>query len=257
MDSLVALIATTGTGLVWVVLLLVISGIKVVNQYERGVILTLGRYSSMKEPGWRFVWPLVQRMIRVDIRISTSDIPQQEVITRDNVPVGINAVVYFQVERAADAILKIQDYAYAITQYAQTALRDVIGGVELDTLLTERIQLAEDIKKIVDEETAPWGVNVTAIKIQDIELPADMKRVMAKQAEAEREKRAVIIKAEGEMAAAADLAKAAHMLSAAPGALSLRTLETIEKVNPDPSKTIIFALPTEILEGFKALSGRK
>lgn len=242
-------------GVLWLpVLLYLFSGIKVMNQYERGVILTLGTYSGTKEPGLRFVWPIFQRLIRVDIRINTSDIPSQEVITRDNVPVGINAVVYFQVQDAANAVLKIQDYIYAITQYAQTALRDVIGGVELDSLLTERIKLAEDIKKIVDEETAPWGVDVTAIKIQDIELPADMKRAMAKQAEAEREKRAVIIKAEGEMTAATNLSKAAAMLSQVPGALSLRTLETIEKVNPDPSKTIIFALPTEILEGFKNLT---
>lgn len=253
-DYLFALIGLVSP-LVWLGILVLVAGVKVVNQYERGVVLTLGRYTSMKDPGIRFVWPIVQRMIRVDIRITTSDIPQQEVITRDNVPVGINAVVYFQVQHAADAILKIQDFSYAITQYAQTALRDVIGGVELDTLLTERIKIAEDIKKIVDEETNAWGVDVTAIKIQDIELPADMKRSMAKQAEAEREKRAVIIKAEGEMTAAADLSKAAQMLSAVPGALSLRTLETIEKVNPDPSKTIIFALPTEILEGFKNLTG--
>ena len=253
MDVLIGLI----TYLWWVVLLFLAAGIKVINQYERGVVLTLGRYSSTKEPGLKFVWPIFQRIIRVDIRIATSDIPSQEVITRDNVPVGINAVVYFQVEQAADAVLKIQDYIFAITQYAQTALRDVIGGVQLDDLLTERIKIAEEIKKIVDEETVAWGVNVTAIKIQDIELPADMKRVMAKQAEAEREKRAVIIRAEGEMAAGADLAKAAQMLSAAPGAMSLRTLETIEKLNPDPSKMIIFALPTEILEGFKALTGRK
>lgn len=242
---------------VWIVPLVLVLGIKVVNQYERGVILTFGRYSGMKEPGWRFVWPFIQQMIRVDIRITTSDIPQQEVITKDNVPVGINAVVYFQVENAADAILKIQNYAYAITQYAQTALRDVIGGVELDSLLAERTQLAEEIKKIVDQETTPWGINITAIKIQDIELPADMKRVMAKQAEAEREKRAVIIKAEGEVTAANNLAKAAALLHQTPGALSLRTLETIEKVNPDASKMTIFALPTEILEGFKALAGRK
>ena len=190
------------------VIVFVLSGIKIIDQYERGVILTLGSFSGVINPGLRIVLPIIQRLIKVDMRIKTSDIPQQEVITKDNVPVGINAVVYFQVEKPEDAVLKIQDYAYAITQYAQTALRDVIGGVELDTLLTEREKLADEIKAIVDKETNDWGINVTAIKMQDIELPADMKRVMAKQAEAERERRATIIRAEGEMKASENLKKA-------------------------------------------------
>jgi regulator of protease activity HflC (stomatin/prohibitin superfamily) len=166
----------------------------IVDQYERAIVLTLGKYSYTLSPGLQLVVPFVQRVIKVDIRVKTQDIPQQEVITKDNVPIGINAVVYFQVVKPEDAILKIQDYVYAITQYAQTALRDVIGGVELDTLLTERQKLADEIKTIVDQETISWGIDVTAIKIQDIEVPADMKRVMAKQAEAERERRATIIR---------------------------------------------------------------
>jgi len=192
-------------------------------------------------------------MIKIDLRITTIDIPQQEVITKDNVPVGINAVVYFQVESAEHALLNIKDYTIAVSQYAQAALRDVIGGVELDMLLSERIKTAEEIKKIVDEATKGWGINVADIKIQDIELPADMKRVMAKQAESERERRAVIIKADGEYTAAEKLAQAAERLTGVPGGMSLRTLSTIEKINPDPSKTVIFALPIEFMEGVKSL----
>lgn len=237
------------------VVLLLLSGIKIIDQYERGVVLTLGVYSYTLSPGLKILIPVVQRMIKVDLRITTSDIPSQEVITRDNVPVGINAVVYYQVEKPDDAVLKIQDYAYAITQYAQTALRDVIGGVELDTLLTEREKLAEQIKAIVDKETAEWGVNVTSIKMQDIELPADMKRVMAKQAEAERERRATIIRAQGELAASKNLQEAMKTMSSS-GAISLRTLQTIEATTANPANTIVFALPTEILSGLKNLLGK-
>ncbi len=225
----------------------------VIDQYERGIVLTLGQYSSTLEPGLNILVPILQRVIKVDVRITTSDIPQQEVITKDNVPVGINAVVYFQVVKPEDAVLKIQDYTYAITQYAQTALRDVIGGVELDTLLTERQKLAEEIKMIVDQETSNWGVDVTAIKIQDIEVPADMKRVMAKQAEAERERRATIIRAQGELTASDNLNKAMAMLSQS-GAISLRTLQTIEATTANPSNTVIFAVPIDVLEGFKKLA---
>jgi regulator of protease activity HflC (stomatin/prohibitin superfamily) len=231
------------------------SGIKIIDQYERGIVLTLGKFSYTLEPGLKIVIPVFQRVINVDIRISTADIPQQEVITRDNVPVGINAVVYFRVTRPEDAVLKIQNFTYAVTQYAQTALRDVIGNVELDTLLTERQKLADEIKSIVDQETTEWGVDVTAIKIQDIELPADMKRAMAKQAEAERERRAVIIRAQGELTASENLNKAMAQLAAS-GAISLRTLQTIEATTANPANTVVFALPVEILEGMKKLSGK-
>lgn len=225
----------------------------VIDQYERGIVLTLGQYSTTLSPGLNILIPILQRVIKVDVRITTSDIPQQEVITKDNVPVGINAVVYFQVTKPEDAVLKIQDYSYAITQYAQTALRDVIGGVELDTLLTERQKLADEIKQIVDTETTHWGIDVTAIKIQDIEVPADMKRVMAKQAEAERERRATIIRSQGELSASDNLNKAMEMLVKS-GAISLRTLQTIEATTANPANTVVFALPIEIIEGFKKLS---
>ena len=233
----------------------VLPGLRVVNQYERGIVLTFGKYTSTRNPGLTWIFNGVQRIIKIDIRITTVDIPQQEAITKDNVPVGINAVVYFQVIRAEEAFLKVQDYSRAISQYAQAALRDVIGGVELDVLLTERNTTADEIKKIVDQATEGWGINVTAIKIQDIEIPADMKRAMAKQAESERERRAVIIRAQGELSAAENLKNAMEMLSSS-GAISLRTLQTIEATTTNPANTIIFALPIEIIEGFKKLSGK-
>jgi regulator of protease activity HflC (stomatin/prohibitin superfamily) len=234
--------------------IVIIVGLRVIDQYERGIILTLGKYTGTRVPGLTWIFPGIQRMIKIDLRISTVDIPQQEVITKDNVPVGINAVVYFHVENAERALLNIQDYALAVTQYAQAALRDVIGGVELDSALSEREQIAGEIKKILDEATKAWGINVTDVKIQDIELPADMKRIMAKQAESERERRATIIRAEGEYTASQKLAEAATVLSGSPGGIAMRTLQTIEKINPDPSKTVIFALPVEFFEGMKTLS---
>jgi len=240
--------------LIFILVVFGLGGLRVINQYEKGVILTLGKYTGTYNPGLRWILIGIQRMIKVDMRITTIDIPRQEAITKDNVPVGINAVVYFKVIRAEDAILKVENYSYAISQYALAALRDIIGGVELDTLLTERERIATEIKQIVDKETDEWGIDVTAIKMQDIELPAGMKRAMAAQAETEREKRAIIIKAEGEVKAAENLEKAAEILGRVPGGLSLRTLGTIDKLQPDPSKTIIFALPIEILEGLKSLA---
>jgi len=244
----------------WIIPLIVIfglGGLRVINQYERGVVLTLGKYTGTYNPGLRWILIGFQRIIKVDMRITTVDIPRQEAITKDNVPIGINAVVYFKVRNAEDAILKIENYSYATSQYALAAMRDIVGGVELDTLLTEREKLAQDIKEIVDTETDAWGIDVTAIKMQDVELPASMKRAMAAQAETEREKRAIIIKAEGEVKASENLQKAAQILGAVPGGLSLRTLGTIEKLQPDPSKTVIFALPVEILEGLKTITAER
>jgi regulator of protease activity HflC (stomatin/prohibitin superfamily) len=238
--------------LILVVLGLVVPGIRIIDQYERGIVLTLGTYSYTVGPGLKIIIPYVQRIIKVDMRISTMDIPKQEVITRDNVPANINAVVYFQVLKAEDAILKVRDFEFAISQYAQTALRDVIGGVELDTLLTERQKIADGIKDIVDQEISNWGVDVTAIKIQDIELPADMKKSMAKQAESERDRRGVVIKSQGELTASENLKKAMENLKNS-GAISLRTLQTIEDTSDNPASTVVFALPIEILEGFRAL----
>lgn len=232
----------------------ILAGLRIVDQYERGVVLTFGKYTSTRQPGLTWILIVIQRMIKIDLRVATVDIPQQEVITKDNVTVGINAVVYFRVDNAEKAILEIQDYRHAVALYSQATLRDVIGGIELDFLLSEREKIAEEIKKIVDVATDPWGIDVSIIKIQDLELPADMKRVMAKQAEAERLRRAIIIQAEGEFTAAEKLSQAAQVLSSTPGGISLRTLQTIEKINPDPSKTVLFALPIEFMEGIKSLS---
>ena len=240
-----------------ILLFFFLSGIRIINEYERGVILTFGRYTETKTPGFRWLFPVVQKMLKVDLRITTVDVPRQEAITKDNVPVGVNAVVYFKVERPDYAVLKVENYNYAVSQYALAALRDVIGGVSLDDLLIEREAISTKIKQMVDSETDAWGIDVTAIKMQDIELPAGMKRTMAAQAEAERQKRAIIIKSEGEIIAAKNLGEAATLLSSAQGGLSLRTLETIDNLQPDPSKTVIFALPVEILEGFRSLISRK
>ncbi len=237
--------------------LLFLAGIKVVKQYERGVVLTLGKYTGTREPGLRYVFPIIQQMIRVDMRLITIDIPKQEVITADNVPAGINAVVYFRVLEASNAVLNILNVTEAVRQYAMAALRDVVGSVELDSVLTEREKNADAIQTQVAEATKEWGVQVTDIKIQDIELPADMKRIMARQAESEREKRAVIIRADGEMQAAEKLAKAAERLSTAPGGITMRTLGTIERINPDPSNTIIFTMPTDFFEIVKKATGQK
>jgi regulator of protease activity HflC (stomatin/prohibitin superfamily) len=244
----------------WLLVLLIVfglGGLRIIDEYERGVVLTLGRYNKTLTPGLRWIFPGIQRIVKVDMRITTVDVPRQEAITKDNVPVGVNAVLYFKVNRAEDAILKIRNFRYAVSQYALAALRDIIGGVELDTLLTEREGIASEIKKVVDVETDPWGIDVTAIKMQDVELPAGMKRAMAAQAESEREKRAIIIKSEGEIRAAENLKKAAGILSSTSGGMSLRTLETIDKLHPDPSKTIIFALPVEVLEGLKTIATSK
>lgn len=231
------------------VIIFIISGLRVVNQYEKTIILTLGKFSGMREAGLTWIFPGVQRMIRADMRIATVDIPQQEVITKDNVPLNINAVVYYQIENAEKAILNIQNYPVAVADFSQVALCDVVGGFELDNVLSEREVIAGRIKIIVDKTTESWGINITAIKLQDIELPDDMKRIMAKQAESERERRSIIIRAEGELEASKKLAEAAKLLADTNGGLAMRTLQTIEK----SSNNTIWAIPTEILQGFANL----
>jgi regulator of protease activity HflC (stomatin/prohibitin superfamily) len=239
-------------GFVYVIIALVViiifSGLKLLYQYERGVVFTLGRYSHIKNPGLNWVVPIFQTMRKVDIRIKTAEIPRQEVITKDNIPLLANTVVYFRVEKPADAIIKIEDYEFAVKQYTQAALRDIVGNSELDFVLTEREKIAESIKKIVDDETGGWGITIESIKIQEIELPAEMKRAMAKQAEAEREKRAVIIAAEGELKASENLRKAAENLSKSPAAVHLRTLQTIRDIAADPSEKIVLFLPSDIAD---------
>jgi len=223
-----------------------LAGIKVILEYERLIIFRLGKYKRTIGPGVVYVLPILEKSRKVDLRIVTADIPRQEVITRDNIPVLANTVVYFKVEKPSDAIIKIENYAYAVRQYTQAALRDVVGNMELDSVLTERDKIASDIRGIVDQETNEWGIDIKSIKIQEIELPAEMKRAMAKQAEAEREKRAAIIASEGELASAKNLAEAASIMSSQPGALQLRTLQTIRDISQDPSEKIVIFMPSEI-----------
>ncbi len=240
-----------------IVVILIFLSIKIIPEWEKGVVLTLGRFSGVRNPGLNFVIPILQSMISVDMRINTVDVPKQEVITKDNITLLVNAVVYFKVENAADAIIKITNYTYALRQYAQGALRDVIGNSEMDFVLSEREKVSSEIKKIVDSETVGWGVDVSSVKIQEIELPAEMKRAMAKQAEAEREKRAAIIIAEGELESSIKLAKAAENLSKAKGALHLRTLRTIREIAADPSEKIVLFLPSETEEMLKRVFQKK
>lgn len=234
---------------IWLLVLIVvviISGIKVVNQYERGVVLTLGRFTGIRQPGLRVVIPVFQRLIRVDIRSTPIDVPKQEIITKDNVTVGVDAVVYLRVIEASKAVLETTNYIYATSQFAQAALRDVAGNVDLDDLLSKREEISQQIKEIVDRQTDQWGIDVEAVKIQNIELPQDMKRAMAKQAEAERERRGVIIAAEGEKQAAQAVADAAAMLSKIPGGINIRTLQTLEKIAVEPSQKTLVVLPSEL-----------
>lgn len=224
-------------------------------EYERGVIFTMGKYAGVRNPGPNLWVPFFQTLQVVDIRIKTAEIPRQEVLTRENIPLLVNAVIYFKVARPEDVILKVEDYMFAIRQYAQATLRDVIGYHELDFVLTERERIAESIKEIVESETSSWGIDVEAIKIQEMELSADMKRVMAKQAEAERERRAIIIASEGELSASKNLQEAAANLSQSQGALHLRTLQTIRDIAADPSEKIVLFMPSELGRVVQDLTG--
>ncbi len=243
--------------LVIAVIAIVIIGLRVIDQYEEALVLTLGKFTSIRKPGLNWIFPGVQRMIKVDLRLATVDIPKQEVITKDNVTINVDAVVYFRVSSTEKAILEVQNFRLATVQYATAAVRDVIGKVELDTLLSKRDRISEDIKNIVDEITEPWGIDVPTVNIQTVELPSDMKRVIAKQAEAEREKRSVIVKAEGELKASQNLADAADKLSSSPGALHLRTLTTLNDLSSDQSNTVIFAIPLEVLRAFEGAGDGK
>jgi len=225
-----------------------------VNQYERGILFTLGKFTRIVEPGWRIVVPVFQSMVKVDMRVKAVDVPDQKAITRDNVSVTVNAVIYYKVFSAEKAIIEVEDYRYAISQYAQTTMRNIVGEVTLDELLSKRDQIAERIREIVDKETDAWGLKVNGVELKDVSLPPEMERVIAKQAEAEREKRAVIINSEGELASAEKMSQAAKMLSDVPGALHLRTLRAINDLSSDKSNTVVFAVPLEVLkalEGFK------
>lgn len=232
-----------------VILLIVIPGVRIINQYERGVVLRLGKYSRMLNPGFRIIIPYIDHMTKVDVRTTPMDIPKQEVITRDNVTVNVDAIVYFRVIDAPKAVLETTNYAYATSTFAQTALRDVTGNFDLDEILSKRDEISAQIREIVDAQTDKWGIDIENVKLQNIELPADMKRAMAKQAEAERERRAAIISAEGEKAAAAAVSEAARLLATTPGALNIRTLQTLEKISTDPSQKTVILLPNDLADG--------
>ncbi len=240
-------------------LILFLASLKQINQYERGVVYTMGRFQGVVGPGWRFILPIFQTFVKIDIRTKAVDVPKQETITRDNVSCKMNAVIYYKVTDANKAINEVENVFWAVSQLAQTTMRRVAGEATLDELLSSREKIAKEILASVDATTDQWGIDVEAVELKDIELPESMVRTMAKQAEAEREKRATIINSQGEVLAAQNLTEAANMMSKSPGALHLRTLNSINDISSDQSNTVIFALPMEILraiEGFGNVMGQ-
>ncbi len=244
-----------GLGLLgYVVVLLVLfvlSGLKVVQEYQRGVKFTLGKYSGIMQPGLRFVIPIIQSWKRVDIRVTVVDVPDQDAITKDNVSLKVNAVLYYKVTDAKRAIIEVEEFNFAVSQLSQTTMRDVVGEVSLDELLSKRDSVSKRIRGIVDKATDPWGIKVESVELKHVELPEQLKRTIGKEAEAEREKRAVIIKAGGEVIAADNMAKAAKTLATAPGALHLRTLQTLNDLSSDKSNTVVIGIPLEILRAIE------
>lgn len=235
-------------------LVLVLSFIRQVNQYERGILLTMGKYSRMWNPGWHILIPVFQRLIKVDVRVKAVDVPDQEAITKDNIPVRINAVIYFRVSDAAKAVIEVEDFFNAVSQLAQTTMRNAVGEVKLDELLQQKQKVSENIKLVVDKVSDAWGIDVQSVELKDIVLPESLKRTIAKVAEAEREKQAVIISSEGEMAAAQNVAEAARTLATTPGALHLRTLQSINDLSSDQSNTTVWMIPVEALEALKGIA---
>ena len=240
-----------GFTLLIIIAVIILGSIKQINQYERGIKFTLGKFSKIMEPGWRLVIPIFQSFKKVDIRTKAVDVPEQEAITKDNVSVRINAVIYYKVFDASKSILEVENFFYAVSQLAQTTMRNVVGSVSLDELLSERDKLSTEICNIIDKATDPWGIKVENVELKDVSLPEEMKRVIAKVAEAEREKQAVITKSVGEVEASKNLAKAAETMAKSEGALHLRTLSTINDISSDQSNTIVFALPIEVLRALE------
>ena len=242
-----------------ILLVIVLSSIRQINEYERGIKFTLGKFSKIMSPGWKIVLPIFQSYKKVDIRTKAVDVPEQDAITKDNVSVRINAVIYYKVFDASKAVLEVENFYFAVGQLAQTTMRNAVGSVSLDELLSERVKISEEICNIIDKATDPWGIKVENVELKDVSLPEEMKRVIARVAEAEREKEAVITKAKGEVEASLNLSKAADLMSKTPGAMHLRTLSTISDISSDQSNTIIFALPVEVLKSFegRALTNEK
>ena len=237
--------------LILVILFIIIISIRQVNEYERGILFSFGKFKKVLNPGWHLVIPIINSYSKVDIRTKTVDVPEQEAITKDNVSIKINAVLYYKIFDSSKAVLAVENFNYAVSQLAQTTMRNIVGSVSLDELLTERETLSEKICNIVDQATDPWGIKVENVELKDIALPEEMKRVIAKVAEAEREKQSVITKAEGEVEASQNLAKAAEIMGKAPGALHLRTLSTLNDLSSDQSNTVIFAIPIETLRAME------
>ena len=242
--------------IVLAIVFIILISIKQINEYQRGVMFTLGKYTGTKKPGWRLVVPIFQMMRKVDMRVKAVDVPDQEAITLDNVSVRVNAVIYYKVVDAAKAIIQVENFFHAVSQMAQTTMRNVVGEVPLDDLLSKRDEISGKIQGIIDKATDPWGLKVEGVDLKDVVLPEEMKRTIAKQAEAEREKRAVIIKAQGEVLAADDMAKAAEVLGSQPGALHLRTLQSINDLSSDQSNTVIFAIPLEVLRAIEGVGNK-
>lgn len=235
--------------LIPLLLIFALMSIKIINQYERGVLFTLGRFSKILQPGLNFVIPFIQTAQTVDVRTSVVNIPKQDTMTKDNVSVQIDAVIYYRVSDPQAAIIQVEDYSYATLQLAQTTLRQSVGEITLDDLLGERDTTAKRIQEIIAKSTGSWGIRIDNVEIKDIQLPADLIRIIAKEAEAEREKRAVVIKASGELEAAKSLAKAAKALSSIPGGLHIRMLQTINNLGNEKSMTRVIATPSELLQG--------
>ena len=248
-----------GLAVVGVILLFIflISSIKQICEYERGLKFTRGKFTSILEPGWHIIVPVFQSFRKIDIRTKVIDVPEQDTITKDNVSIKINAVIYYSIFDAKKAVLSVENYGYAVSQLAQTTMRNIVGSVTLDELLTERESISTSICSIVDKATDEWGVKIINVELKDVALPEEMKRVIAKVAEAEREKAAVITKAHGELEASKNLAEAAEKLSASPGALHLRTLSTLNDLSSDQSNTIIFAVPIEVLRAFDGMGAKE
>ena len=228
--------------------------IRQVNEYERGVLFTLGKFSRVVNPGWRIVVPIFQQLKKIDMRVRTVDVPTQESLTKDNISVGVNAVLYFQVKDAGKAVINVENFYYATAQLAQTTMRNAVGEVDLDALLANREEISENIREVVDKLTDDWGILIVNVELKDILIPDGMKRTIGKEAEAERERRAVVIKAQGEVESAENMVKAANMLASAPGALHLRTLQSVNDLSSDQSNTTIWMLPVEVLRAMESLS---
>ena len=242
--------------IIGIIVIIFLASIKQINEYERGIKFKLGKLTKIMNPGWNLVLPIFESYKKVDIRTKAVDVPEQDAITKDNVSIRINAVIYYKIFDASKSILEVENFYYAVSQLAQTTMRNIVGSVTLDELLSERETISTKICEVIDEATDPWGIKVENVELKDVSLPEEMKRVIAKVAEAEREKAAVITTASGEVEASSNLAKAAEVMNKTPGALHLRTLATLNDLSSDQSNTVIFALPVEVLRAFESASNK-